>query len=63
MRDEIRETVKKNLEKSIENMEKNTTDLEKLNQETIMSETMSPYTCPKETGFSRYQRIAICCYQ
>ena len=56
MRDEIREKVKKNLEKSIENMEKNTTVLEKLNQETIMSETKSPYTYPKETGIQQISK-------
>ena len=56
VREEIRETVKKNLEKSIEKMEKNTTVPEKLKQENIMSETMSPYTFPKETGIQQMSK-------
>ena len=49
VRQEISETVLKNLEKSIEKWEKNTTFPEKLKQVKIMSETVYPYTYPKET--------------
>ena len=37
-------------------MEKNTTVPEKLKQENIMSETMSPYTFPKETGIQQMSK-------
>ena len=56
VREEIRETVQKNLEKSIEKMEKNTTVPEKLKQENMMSETMSPYRYPKETGIQQISK-------
>ena len=50
VREEIRETVKKNLEKAEKKWKKNTAVREKSKQVNIMSETMSPYTYPKETG-------------
>ena len=59
MREEIGETVKKNFEKSIEKMGKITIVPEKLKQVNIMSETMSPYTYPKETGI---QQMSKDCY-
>ena len=59
MREEIGETVKKNFEKSIEKMGKITIAPEKLKQVNIMSETMSPYTYPKETGI---QQMSKDCY-
>ena len=49
VRQEISETVQKDLEKSIEKWKKNTTFPEKLKQVNIMSETIYPYTYPKET--------------
>ena len=59
VREEIGETVKKNFEKSIEKMGKITIVPEKLKQVNIMSETMSPYTYPKETGI---QQMSKDCY-
>ena len=53
----IRETVKKNLEKSIEKIEKkNTAVPKKLKQVNIMSETMPPYTYPKEIGIQQMSK-------
>ena len=46
----------KNLEKSIEKMEKNTTVPKKLKQVNIMSETISPYTYPKERGIQQMSK-------
>ena len=56
MREEIRETFKKNLEKSIEKMGKIAIIPEKLKQVNIMSETMSPYTYPKKTGIQQMSK-------
>ena len=46
---------KKNLFR-IEKWKKNRTVPEKLKQENIMSETMSPYTFPKETGIQQMSK-------